>query len=445
MRELVADTLAPTVVAVPPEAVREEVANLFGRPEAAAAAATWDIDVSTYASHERVQYWLDYFSRRARRHFELYLARLGRYDSMIRTRLAAAGLPQDLVYLAMIESGLNQNARSRAGAVGLWQFIPATGRRYGLTVDAWVDERRDPFLATDAAIRFLSELNNRFGSLYLAAAAYNGGPGKIVRGLARYDFGALGGDERYFALAEGSFLRRETRDYVPKLIAAALLAKEPDRWGFTGIRHWSPLRYDSVAVPFSVGLDVLGRLAGVTREVMEELNPQLVRLATPPERSTWVRLPERSADSVAAGLAVLPEEDRVTVVVHHVARGETLSRIARQYGVSVEDITSVNRGVRPRFLRLGQRLIIPTSGAQPAGWRSAVARSRRSAAPRGEATGTRRGGQAARTRRVHIVRAGETLSGIAEQFGVPLSLLLRENRLTLRSRIRPGEAVRLPS
>src|SRR3990172_5929320 len=144
---------------------------------------------------------------------------------MIRTRLAAAGLPQDLIFLAMIESGFNQSARSHASAVGLWQFIAPTARRYGLTVDAWVDERRDPGPATDAAIRMITELNARFGSLYLAAAGYNAGPGKIRAGLARYDFGALNGDDVFFALAERPFLRRETRDYLPNLISVAIISK----------------------------------------------------------------------------------------------------------------------------------------------------------------------------------------------------------------------------
>ncbi len=465
LREMHADSLTPRVVAVAPDAVHQEAASLFGRPEAPLASATWDIDVSSYTSNERVQYWMDFFSGRARRHFEIYLWRLGRYDSMIRTRLAAAGLPQDMIYLALIESGMNQNARSRVGAMGLWQFMPGTATRYGLTVDAWVDERRDPYQATDAAIRFLTELNNRFGSLYLAAAAYNSGPGKIQRGLARYDFGALNGDDRYFALAEGTFLRRETRDYVPKLIAAALIAKEPERWGFSGIEPLTPLVYDSVQVRFAVGLDVLARLAGTTPFAMEDMNPRLYRSVTPPDRTVWVRVPPGTSDSVAARLAVLPSRDRVTVLVHYVARGETLGRIAGRYGVSVSDIRSANRNVDPRRLRTGQQLVIPTSLA---GRRSAAAAgtpSRRAASPthrsataRPTPAPTRPAPAAARRpaatpatgaavtiHRVHIVQAGETLGQIADRFHVGLSLLLLENGLNPRSRIHPGQGIRIPS
>ncbi len=358
LRTLRPDSSAPARTAVAREEVRQEAAELLGRPQGAAAAATWDIDVTTYAAHDRVQYYMDYFTGRARWHFERYLERAGRYDSMIRTRLLAAGLPQDLIYLAMIESGFNQTVRSRAGAVGIWQFIPATGRRYGLTVDSWVDDRRDPFLATDAAIRFLSELNNRFGSLYLAAAAYNSGPGKIQRGLQRYDFGALNGDAQFFALADGTFLRRETRDYVPKLIAAALLAKEPGRYGFANLDRWTPLRYDSAEVRFAVSLDVLARVADTERDHIEEMNPRFFRGVTPPDRRVWARVPPGTADSVAARLERLPARDRVTVLVHSVVRGETLGRIAQRYRVTIAEIRAANRNLG-QYLRVGERLVIP--------------------------------------------------------------------------------------
>ncbi len=455
LRSAVADSTAPTSTSVPRDAVRQEAAELFGRPDATAAAATWDIDVVTYASHARVQYWMDYFTGPARWHFERYLERVGRYDSMIRTRLAAAGLPQDMLYLAMIESGFNQSARSRASAVGLWQFIAPTARRYGLIVDPWVDDRRDPFLATDAAIRFLSELNGRFGSLYLAAAAYNGGPGRVVAGLRRYDVGALDGDAQFFALAEERAFRPETRDYVPKLIAAALLGKEPERYGFTNIVRWQPLIFDSVEVRYAVGLDVLARLAGTTRGGMEELNARFHRGVTPPDRRVWVRVPAGTADSVAARLVTLPARDRVTVLTHLVSRGETLSHISRRYGVSVADIRFANRGMGS-YLRVGQRLVIPgavvssDAGARTASTRGGSATraggtSRAtSAAPRPVASARTTTG-AAVARRVHIVRQGETPWSISQRFGVSVDGLLQVNGLTRRSTIRPGQALRIPS
>jgi membrane-bound lytic murein transglycosylase D len=454
LRSLATDTGAAVHVDVAREEVRQEAASLFGgQPQG----VTWDIDVASYADHERVQYWMNYFTGRSRWHFERYLERLGRYDSMIRTRLAAAGLPRDMIYLAMIESGFNQNAVSRSGAVGVWQFMPATGRLYGLEVSTWVDDRRDPYRATDAAIRFLSDLNNRFGSLYLAAAAYNGGPGRVQRGLRRGDFdGVENRDQVFFAMAEDHrTFRRETRDYVPKLIAAALLAKEPERYGFTHLEPWGPLVYDSTVVGFQVGLDVVARLAGTTRDVIEDLNPRFHRGVTPPDRRVWLKLPPGTGDTVAARLADLPPTERVTLVVHFVSRGETLSGISRRYHVSVADIRSANRLSSSRIFR-GQRLVIPMSASRASRTAGTTARSATRPATKRSASAARSSttrSSAARPaaprgatpRRMHVVREGETLGGIAERFGVPLSSLLNANGLTSRSVIRPGQSLRIPN
>lgn len=459
LHTLTADSALATRPAPPAAAARPDSAPLMAPHVLAAVTATapgpapesvarWDIQVDKYAANERVQYYLDYFRTRGRDHFVVYLARLGRYEALVRAKLQAARLPQDLVYLALIESGMNPNAVSRRRAVGMWQFIAETGRRYGLTVNPWVDERRDPWLATDAAIRMISELNDRFGSLYLAAAAYNAGPGKIQRGLNRYDFGEVQRNDLYFALADERFLRRETRDYVPKLIAAALICKQPEKWGFDHIERWDPLRFDSMQVAGAVGLDVLARLADTTLEGMEDLNPQLVRDVTPPGRTVWVRIPVGRGDSAAARLAVLAPQRRLTHVDHYVSRGETLGQIAMMYHVSVDDIVGANRGVRARSLRPGQRLVIPTSGG-----RRAVSVSYASAAPRRAAATSRPGyllSTAARlreggTRRVHIVQPGESPWTISRQFQVPLDALLKENGLNKRSLIKPGQTIRIPS
>jgi len=459
LHALATDTAGTTPVAVAREDVRDEAASLFGIPEDTT--PTWDIDVASYAEHDRVQYWMGYFTGRSRWHFERYLERLGRYDSMIRTRLGDAGLPRDMIYLAMIESGFNQLARSRSGAVGLWQFMPSTARLYGLEVSTWVDDRRDPYRATDAAVRFLSDLNSRFGSLYLAAAAYNGGPGRVQRGLRRGEFdGMENRDEVFFAMADDGnrYFRRETRDYVPKLIAAALLAKEPVRYGFTDLQAWSPLVYDSAVVSDAVGLDVVARLAGTTEDAIEELNPRYFRGVTPPDRRVWLRLPVGTADSVAVRLAALPPSDRVTIVTHYVERGETLSGISRRYHVTVEDIKSANH-LRSSRINPGQRLVIPTSGARarrsaPAGQasrsstRSTASRSTSTRSSSSGSSSAARSSTATRTassRRMHVVREGETLSGIAERFHVSVTSLQSTNQLNSRSVIHPGQSLRIPN
>ena len=168
---------------------------------------------------------------------------------MIRAKMKAGGLPEDMYYLALVESGFDPHAYSRAAAVGMWQFMTSTARDMGLRVDRWVDERRDPVRSTGAAVRFIRGLREEFGSLYLAAAAYNGGPGRVSRGLARYadDLEGTPGDDAFFVLAEKDYLRNETREYVPQLIAAALIAKEPTRYGMT-LHALPPFAYDSVTV-----------------------------------------------------------------------------------------------------------------------------------------------------------------------------------------------------
>jgi membrane-bound lytic murein transglycosylase D len=305
----------------------------------------------------------------------------------------------------------------------------------------------------------ISELNDQFGSLYLAAAAYDAGPGKIQRGLNRFALGGQEGNDRFFALADERFLRRETRDYVPKIIAAAMIAKEPDKWGFTDIDRLNPFVYDSIHVTDAVGLDVLARLSDTTQDAMEELNPQLVRRMTPPGRTVWVRVPRGKADSAAARLAVLPPERRITHREHWVSRGETLGSIAMRYHVSVDDILGANRGLKPRALRVGQILSIPTTGVRPAdralyagangrrAARRAPTRYMLSTAARLPAASPR--APAARTPpahgpRVHVVRPGESAWTIARKFQVKVGALLRENGLTTTSLIKPGQTLRIP-
>src|SRR5918994_7212827 len=242
-------------------------------PEFGADEISWDIDVRTFASHPRVQYYLNHFQGVSRAGMSVFLTRGARYEPMIRRRFEAEGLPGDLGYLALIESGYSNNAVSRSHAVGMWQFMKGTARGYGRRIDSWVDERRDPVKATDAAARHLRQLKERFGSLYLAAAAYNAGAGKVSRSLGKLQWdvqgdttvGALNepdaseslaeaeaeaeaaadlvesivdstditSDAAFFRLAGNDLLTTETQDYVPKLIAAAVIAKQPEHFGIS--------------------------------------------------------------------------------------------------------------------------------------------------------------------------------------------------------------------
>jgi membrane-bound lytic murein transglycosylase D len=382
------------------------------------AGPTYDIDVVSFADHERVEYYIEFFLDEARDRFTIWLGRLNRYEGMIRDRFRAYGLPEDLVYLAMIESGYSVTAVSRANAVGMWQFMAYTAPRYGMVIDDWVDERRDPFKATDGAAQYLAEANDRFGSWYLAAAAYNGGPNRVSRGLRRLG-DTVATDTTFFELYNRRWLRRETRDYVPKLIAATLIAKDPLRYGFDSIPYLQPLVFDEMTVPDATGLDVIADLADTTVRAIVELNPQYYRGVTPPRRTSIVRVPRGSGQLVAKEYAELPAEERVNFLQHKIVRGETLGEIGKRYGVSVRLLMAANPGVQPRRLRIDQRLVIPASSA---------ARANPAAAPRILRSG----------RRYHRVRWGESLSAIARRYGVTVRNLQRWNGIPNGDVLRAG-------
>jgi membrane-bound lytic murein transglycosylase D len=435
-------TAPRTNVSVRGEDVAQEAENLFGND----AAATFDIDVSSFAGNRRVLEYLEFFQLDARDRFEIWLSRLGRYEGMIRERLRAHGLPEDLVYLTLIESGLSNTAVSRARAVGMWQFMTSTGRGYGLLIDPWVDERRDPFKATDAAVSHLQDLVERLGSVYLAAAAYNAGAGKIERAIAR-----LPGepdsvdDQTFFQIADNRrSLRRETRDYVPKLIAAALIAKQPSRYGFSSIERMPPLVFDEVSVPDATGLDVMARLADTSVAALLELNPQFVRGITPPGRDVIVRVPRGRGARVAERYADLPANERITFVDHYVTYGQTLSSIAQRYKVTVTMLQAANPHLRAHALRVGQRVIVPMSGrVVPRGAWSNPPEPRVRRVPTRYRTVSSVDAGDGSTR--HRVVSGETASAIARQHGVGLAALLEANDLTMRSVIRPGDVLLIPS
>src|SRR4051812_38827471 len=264
----------------------------------AAAEPTWDMDVRTYETQERVAHYVTMFTGKSKDRIAAQLERGTRYEPMIRAKMRAGGLPEDMYYLALIESGFNNNAYSRAAAVGMWQFMTSTARGMGMRVDWWVDERRDPVKSTWAAVRFIKGMRDQFGSLYLAAAAYNGGPGRVARGLARYadDLENTQGEDAFFVLAEKDYLKNETREYVPQLIAAALIAKEPKRYGMT-LHPREPFAYDSVKVPASTPLVVIAKAAGSSIPEIRDLNPHLLRGMTPPRTTFLVRIPPGSGES----------------------------------------------------------------------------------------------------------------------------------------------------
>jgi membrane-bound lytic murein transglycosylase D len=436
---------------------------------------SWDIDVRTFASHPRVQYYLGYFRGVSRTGMTVFLTRGARYEPMIRRVFEAEGLPGDLGYLALIESGYSNDAVSRSHAVGMWQFMKGTARGYGLRIDSWVDERRDPVKATDAAARHLRHLRDRFGSLYLAAAAYNAGAGKVSRSLGKLEWDAptetvverdtliqtdasdsspiaedstleaepdaeepdavvdstdVTSDAAFFRLAGTDMLTAETQDYVPKLIAAAVVAKQPERFGIN-LPVAAPFTYDSIVVISATGLDVVARLADVSAAEIRELNPQYLRFATPPRSTSVIRLPFGTGSKVAAGYAELSPKGRVHFMTHMVRRGDRLTRIAARYHLPASDIRAANPRIRGSHLKAGSRLTIPVVTIP-----SALAIR--------AATGPAFGRHPARVA-THRVRSGETLIGIARRYRVSLRALRRVNALRAEYTLRAGKRLRIPS
>jgi membrane-bound lytic murein transglycosylase D len=245
----------------------------------------------------RVERWVKRFRTDQRRVFQVLLARQGGYDELIRTKLRERGMPEELIYVAMMEGGFSPWAVSSASAVGLWQFMGPTAQQYGLRVDEWVDERRDPVKATDAALDYLLWLHEYFGSWYLAAAAYNAGPSRVERVLNRHADGRWGEEDLYWEVLD--HLPRETREYVPRLVAAVLLAEDAEKEGFA-VEGGQPYEFDRVFVPGATSLAWIARALDADVSVLRALNPQLLRGVTPPNEVYAVRVPVGDSPQVVA-------------------------------------------------------------------------------------------------------------------------------------------------
>ncbi len=250
--------------------------------------------------NERVEHWMVRFSTSDRPEFEKTLSRAGLYSDMIRGKLRARGMPEELVYLAMIESGFLTEARSKVSATGMWQFMYPTARAYGLRIDAYVDERRDPVKATDAALDYLGDLYQRYGSWYLAAAAYNAGPTRVSLAVTRHSDGRAGDESLYWEIVD--HLPEETAQYVPKLLAATYLARYAARFDLD-VTLADPYVYDVLWAPGGTSLAGIGETMGLSDDRMRELNPQLIRGLTPPGSVYPLRVPVGQAYQAMAALA----------------------------------------------------------------------------------------------------------------------------------------------
>lgn len=322
-----------------------------------------------------VQQFIERFTGVRRDLVGLWITRSGQYLDMIRRVLNAYGLPEDLAFVAMIESGFNPLAVSRAGAKGLWQFMATTARRYGLRVDQWVDERLDPVKSTHAAAAYLRDLYQQFGSWALAKAAYNAGEVTIMRAIR-----AVGSSD-FWVLARSRFLRQETKEFVPAIQAAILIGRDPARYGFEPPVSTPPATV-TVQVPGGTHLERLASAAALAPETLRALNPVLIRGMTPPGGPWELKVPEEAEPRVARALASRP--DRVAgkrnpgtpkaATVHVVRRGETVSAIARRYGVSVAQLQRWNDLDARAVIRPGNRLRVAALQLSEAGARGRATR-----------------------------------------------------------------------
>jgi membrane-bound lytic murein transglycosylase D len=263
--------------------------------EAAKKGVTWDLHVS---DHDRVDFFTEFLMGKNYDKTRTWLERIGKYGPLIQNELRERGMPEDLLYLTMIESGLDPNAYSKADAAGLWQFIEETGERYGLEVSTYIDDRRDPIKATGAALTYLQEMHGRFDSWYLSAAGYNTGENRVGRLMREITGSEKGTDEGYWSIWER--LPSETRDYVPLMLAMGHIAKEPAKYGFHDLEYEQPLQFEEVIVPGGTSLADVARTAGVSSEVMYDLNPHFVKKQTPPDREMAVRVPVGQSQQVAS-------------------------------------------------------------------------------------------------------------------------------------------------
>jgi len=362
--------------------------------------------------NDEVAMFINYFSSpKGKGTLERALARSGRYRDMISTTLKEVGVPQDLIYLAQAESGFQPLALSRAGARGMWQFMAGRASMYGLERNWWVDERQDPVKATRAAAQHLKDLYNEFGDWYLAMAAYNSGPGTIQHAVERTGYAD------YWELYHRGVLPQETRNYVPIILAVTIMAKNPSQYGLEHVTLDPAPKVDEVVIDYPVDLRLVAECVDTSLDYLQQLNPSLLRLATPKGEPFTLKLPAGTADQYKTQIAAIPVDMRTLWRYHRVEQADTLASIAHKYHATPASITQAN-GLPSDELTVGARLIIPFTPG------------------RSEGEGTAYSKHPTHYR----VRKGDTLYSVADDFGVPVEKLRKWNHLR-GSALTPGRTL----
>ncbi len=374
------------------------------------------------ALNEKVEYFLNYFQTKGRTTFSRWLTRSTRYIPMMKEILKKEGLPDELVYVAMIESGFQLHARSVANAVGPWQFMSATGKRYSLRINQWIDERKDPVKATMAAAMYLKDLYGMFNNdWYLAAAGYNAGENKIFRAIDKY------ATNDFWELSKGSYLKRETKEYVPKLLAAAIIAKDPAHYGFLETATLPVIEYDTVTVKSATDLELAASLTGTTYQTIKQLNPALRHWCTPPDYPEYeLNIPKGTKTAFLQGISSIPDEKRFTeknLFMHYTAsRKDNLKKIASRFGITTKELADLN-GFSHKQRIAGRKLIVPAK--QPV----SLAASTRNRPDSISQT----------TNHYYTVRSGDTLYSLARRFKVSTKLLAAWNNIKEAFILQPGK------
>ncbi len=376
---------------------------------------TYDIPI---VMNDRVKKSIVYFQTVAKEAFTKYLRRSKKYTPMMVRILREEGVPEDLIYLSLVESGYNAHAYSWARAMGLWQFISSTGRMYGLDRSWWYDERKDPEKSTRAAAKYLKFLYDQFGAWDLAMAAYNGGPGRVRRTIKKQktiDFWKLR-------------LKRETMDYVPLIMAAAIISKNPEKYGFADVEQEPEVVWDEVTINKCLELKVIAREVGCSLKDLQYLNPELLRRYTPPNVKGYkLKLPVGKKDRFLASYDKMPSPKETSWVKHKIRRGEAISTIASKYGVSQYAILEANNLSRRSKIYAGKTLIVPVPLDRN------YSRSRKKPSNRKSQNS------------IYAVRSGDTMWDIARAFGTSVEALRRENSIVRGSRIYVGQKIKIPS
>ncbi|OGL63587.1 MAG: hypothetical protein A3J27_13085 [Candidatus Tectomicrobia bacterium RIFCSPLOWO2_12_FULL_69_37] len=363
-----------------------------------------------------VERWIDYFTGPGRDRFGEWLRRSARFLPAFRKILKEEGLPEDLAYVPLIESGYSLRARSRAGAVGPWQFMEGTARRVGLRVDSYLDERREPLKATRAAAQYLAQLYQEFGDWHLALAAYNAGENRIRSAIR------ASGRKTYWELARTRHLPVETKNYVGKYLAGMMIAKNPEVFSFAGLEYESMLRFEAANLPRPVSLKTVSKLTGVSIDEIADLNPELRMGVSPPGGGFALKLPAGKAALFLQKLARAPRDVPPSPGQYRIRAGDTLSAIAQRFNVPLPRVLELNLHLDPRRLPVGALVRLPSEEGKPG-------EETHAAAARGETH--------------HVVEAGESVWTISRLYGVSPEDLIRWNSLSTSAVIFPGDRLRV--